>query len=144
MTAFTITVQNAVLANRGVYSLTLTAAVNSVTKTHVFSQEIFDSCDRTLFETSPLPIVDMNVVLASSAVQTQNYKILTEKERLYPVYVCPYIATISPVEAFITVSTTAISIDKQILSNSLPSSHKQWSFTISINSARYGTNLVPT
>jgi len=68
MTAFTITVQNAVLADRGVYSLTLTAAVNSVTKTHVFSQEIFDSCDRTLFETSPSPIADMNVVLASSAV----------------------------------------------------------------------------
>ena len=112
MTAFTITVQNAVLANRGVYSLTLTAAVNSVTKTHVFSQEIFDSCDRTLFETIPSPIADMNVVLASSVVQTQNYKIWTAIERLHSNYVCPYTVTISPVEAFFSASTTVISVDK--------------------------------
>jgi hypothetical protein len=54
----------------------------------------------------------MNVLLASSAVQTQNYKIWTAIERLYPVYVCPYTATISPAEAFITVSPTVISIDE--------------------------------
>jgi hypothetical protein len=112
MTAFTITVQNAVLANRGIYSLTLTAAVDGVTKTHTFSQEIYDSCDRTLFETSPSPIADMNVVLASSAVQTQNYKIWTAIERLHSNYVCPYTVTISPSETFISASTTAISVNR--------------------------------
>jgi hypothetical protein len=110
------------LTNRGIYSLTLTAAVDGVSKTHTFSQEIYDSCDRTLFETSPSPIVDMNIVLASSAVQTQNYKIWSAIERLYPIYVCPYIATISPVESFLSVNSTAISVDKQIMTNNIPSS----------------------
>jgi hypothetical protein len=122
MTTFTITIQNAVLSNRGTYSLTVTAAVDGISKTHGFTQEIYDSCDRTLFETSPSPIFDMNVILASSVVQTQNYKIWTAIERLHPVYVCPYTATISPIETFITANTTVISVDEQILTNNLPSS----------------------
>jgi len=68
--SFNLKIEGAVLAHRGVYAMQLRASVDGKTGTHNFSQEIVDSCDRTSFETSPAPLTDMTVVLASSAIQT--------------------------------------------------------------------------
>ena len=64
-----VTINNATLSNVNTYAMTLSAVVDGVTASAAFTVIIKDPCSRSVFQTSPAPLVDMMVTMPSLATQ---------------------------------------------------------------------------
>ena len=74
-----VQVNGAVLANQGVYPLTLRAAVDLQVTDAPFSVEISDPCKRSIFQpVTPSPITNMVLIRDFDPTLTQTFTITTD------------------------------------------------------------------
>jgi hypothetical protein len=60
-----VRITGATLTNQGSYAMTLTATLDSATQISSFTVVIKDPCKRSIFETSPNPLLTMNISMPS-------------------------------------------------------------------------------
>ena len=62
--------------------MVLTAVVDAQTITSPFIVTILDPCKRAIFETTPAPMVQMNIMMPTTGLTDQAVKIWTDVERI--------------------------------------------------------------
>jgi hypothetical protein len=73
-----VTINNATLANKGTYAMTLAASVDGKTASAAFTIIIKDPCSRAVFQTSPAPLSNMTVTMPSAVTSNQAVSIKTD------------------------------------------------------------------
>jgi hypothetical protein len=73
-----VTINNATLADKGTFAMTLTATVDGKTASIAFTIIIKDPCSRAVFQTTPAPLSNMTVTMPSAVTSTQAVSIKTD------------------------------------------------------------------
>ena len=128
-----VRITGATLSNQGSYSMTLNSALDTASVTPSFTVIILDPCKRSIFETSPNPIVKMTITMPTSGTDTQTVKVYTDVERSYSAVVCPITGVLAPSSfAWINFSNPTITVDHTMIS--LPTDIGVHSFTLTVDS----------
>lgn len=132
----------AVLANQGVYPLTLRASVDLQTIDANFQVEISDPCKRAVFEATTSPAL-ANVVLIRDfdPVATQAFVVKTDVETSYSL-VCNYVATLTQTWTYVSLAGSTpgytITADPALTVVADVGLH---TITISVDSLEYSTTV---
>jgi len=98
-----------VLANQGVYPLTLQASVDAQTITGAFQVEISDPCKRAVFEVSTTPaLAPMVLIRDFDSAKTQSFKVTTDVEATYGL-ICNYVASLTPTWTYVSLAGSTAS-----------------------------------
>ena len=117
----------------------MTATVDGKTATANFSVIIKDPCSTAAFQTTPAPLINMNVNVPSASTSTQTFAILTDVQVAHSAIVCPITVTLAPTAAFISLSVNTISVTA--VSISLPGDLGTHTFTITVVSANFSATV---
>ena len=140
-----MTISNATVSHHGEYSIAITATVDGANASTVFALTIRDPCSVTNFVTSPSPLKDMPVVLASTKTSNQAVKIFTVVEQQHKTIICPISAQLTPSTSFIALSPDfkTISVDEGVLTQLLPGSVQSHAFVLSVSSLNFPNQVTP-
>ena len=98
-----------------------------------------------MFVSDPNPLSNMSIILASNSVHSQAIKVYTDVEQEKPSVVCPITATISPAEAFASITSdfSTIEMDGVVLTQTIPSSVKTHTFVVTVSSSLFPSLVQP-
>jgi len=98
-----------VLADQGVYPLTLQASVDAQTITGAFQVEISDPCKRAVFAVSTSPaLAPMVLIRDFDSAKTQSFKVTTDVEATYGL-ICNYVASLTPTWTYVSLAGSTAS-----------------------------------
>lgn len=116
-----ITVNNANIGHHGHYLCSLIGEVDTLKVQTDFEIFIKDPCETSIFELSPAPLIDMQVLMyyMTTETQVQNVKIWTDVERSHPLIICPITAVLTPSLPYISLSADfkTINVDASFASD---------------------------
>ena len=126
----TIVITNATQANHGIYTLTLSATLESVSSINVISLTIQDPCENAKIITTPDPIATMIAIVPAIGTISQTYSITTDKTLAYPNVVCNFMTDLTPTAAFISLTPNQTTITLLLANVILPTDLGVHSFMI--------------
>ena len=136
-----VSIHDATLANQSINNMVLTAVLDTQTITSSFVVTILDPCKRAVFETTPAPMTQMNIMMPSVASTDQIIKIWTDVERLSAVSICPITATLTPSFAWMSLAGDFSKVTVNANNIVLPTHVGTHSFTLTVNELNWSANV---